>query len=261
MALYVALYDIYPGDRRALERMLEKEAARRLSQNHGGDGNSADDDYIYLESYGSVDALFKMPHRYDLFIIDGTNSEEDGLIHGEMNFEILRRLRMQEIDAPVALFFRDISVIGEKSTKDMGAVRLFQKMPLLKEIQELCDWAFDNKKPAGGHIELRGAKETVYVQPKEIIYMENCGSALKCYLTGDRELSLLMNVDFFLDSLGDENKNKSGLLKAAKDLIVNTTHIVRFKGSELLLDTGLALEIGFRDRLLYKKQLMNCLKR
>lgn len=260
MALYVALYDIHPGDRRAFERMFEKEAARRLSEKNHGNGNCADDDYIYLESYGSVEALFKMPQRYDLFVIDGTNSEEDGLIHGEMNFEILRRLRKLEIEVPVVLFFRDISVAEGKSTEDSGRVRLMQKMPLLAELKEICDWAFENKKPVMGHIELRGAKETIYVHPEEIVYMENTGSFLKCCLTGDRELSMLMNADYFLDSLGGENKKKSGLLKAAKDLIVNTSHIVRFKGSELLLDTGLALQIGFADRLLYKKQIVESLK-
>ncbi len=59
MTIYLAICDNNIADRKQLERLLEREKDRRLRENN---------DVLYIDSFGSEEALLATPVKYDIFL-------------------------------------------------------------------------------------------------------------------------------------------------------------------------------------------------
>ena len=87
MTIYVAICDNNIADRKQTERLLEREKDKRLHDCG---------DVLYIDSFGSEEALMATPIRYDIFFIDVTESSANGM-------DVAKRLRLKGIIAPIVL--------------------------------------------------------------------------------------------------------------------------------------------------------------
>ena len=68
MALYIAILDDNPAERKQFERLLSREASARTSSG----------EVIYIDSYGNEESLSSIVLKYDLIFIDISDSKRDG---------------------------------------------------------------------------------------------------------------------------------------------------------------------------------------
>ena len=70
MAVFIAICDDDPADRKQFERLLSREKDARLKN----------DEVIYFDTYGSEEALLPYFMKYDLFLIDISLCSRDGMM-------------------------------------------------------------------------------------------------------------------------------------------------------------------------------------
>ena len=85
MTAYIAICGDNAADRKHLER---REKDSRLATSY---------DVLYIDSFGSEEALLATPIKYDIFLVDLAEGSDSAL-------NVAIKLRSRGIDAPVALF-------------------------------------------------------------------------------------------------------------------------------------------------------------
>ena len=151
MTVYIAICDNNAADRKQLERLLDREKDKRLHENS---------DVMYIDSFGSEEALLATPVRYDIFFIDVTEGASNGM-------EIARKLRQRGISAPIVLCE---STINYTSYVNAPEDLVYIEKPInAGQISHLTDVALDNTRHRTPLIEIRCQKETRFIQYDELI--------------------------------------------------------------------------------------------
>lgn len=123
MAVYIALCDDNIADRKHLERLLGREHDKR----------NAEGIPLYIDSFGSKEALLRTPNRYDLFLLDLTHAKgADGL-------SAAREIRLLGIDAEIVLICSTVNYRERAGSEDDF---LFRDQPITQnDISELISLA------------------------------------------------------------------------------------------------------------------------
>lgn len=237
MAIYIAVYDVHPGYRKHFERLLNRE----------GDERKASGEVLYIDSYGSVEALLSTPMKYDLFIIDAV----DSVLYptGSINDEIADKIRHIGSEAPIALFFPE-EVTGPVSTSRTHC-RCFKK-PVAKEIiSDIVEWAHLRKEQRVPRLELRGDKNTFYVTPDEILYATSQNICVDVVLTEDRTVHLHCDL-VELSVMTDDYKC---FLEIGRDALINMNAVTDFDGHTISMTDGTTIPVSFFDSSKISEQL------
>lgn len=203
MTIYIAICDNNVADRKHLERLLEREKDSRLKN---------DFDVLYIDSFGSEDALMQTPIKYDMFFIDVTEGAHNGM-------EIAKSLRQKGIIAPIVLCKSTVSYTSfVNSPKEL----IFIDKPLnAGQITHLVDVALDKSGKKIPLMEIRCQHETRFIKHTELI------RAIKkeAFLT---ELSLsdgsFLKVNDSIDNLYLQCRQYDCFVRCKKD-IVNVLHV------------------------------------
>ncbi|MBO6111754.1 MAG: hypothetical protein J6P45_01735 [Lachnospiraceae bacterium] len=229
MSLFIAILDDEPADRKQSERLLSRERDVRIKNN----------EVIYFDTYGSKDALLPYCSKYDLFLIDISHSTQDGMMaavdlteHGAKGRMVLASSR-----------------IDYKAKYGAHEDFIFIEKPLYqKHFSELIDIAYKHKEKQAPRIELRGEKDTIYVEPDEIIYLR----AQKYYtivaLTGDRTFHLsesLQQIGHFLD--------RRMFLDLDAKTTINLKHVISRNGNSFKMSDNAVLKFNIFNKSRIKK--------
>ena len=151
MTAYIAICDNNIADRKQLERLFEREKDARLRDDY---------DVLYIDSFGSEEALMATPIRYDLFFIDMTEDEASGI-------KIAEKLRQRGIAAPIVLCEGAVSYSSYvNSPEDI----IFIEKPLSQgQISNLTDVALEWVRKKTPLIEVRCQKDTRFIRYEELI--------------------------------------------------------------------------------------------
>jgi|GEM_PF-3999681 len=225
MSIYVAIYDIYPGDRKHLERLLERESDKRKA-----DGNT-----IYAESFGSVESMLETPMKYTLFIVDAAETEADAA--NNINWEIAAKIREHGCTAPIILGYRPEFTLPEDKPEDN--IYTYSKDITPQQISEYIDKVIATKNDAVKTYEIRDKNTTYYVEPSDIIYAKAEGTSIMVYLTGNRRAHVLSTLENFMEPF---QKNKA-FLASGKTEIFNMDHIIGITGQGMS-DRGFRMSDG-----------------
>ena len=151
MTVYIAICDNNAADRKHLERMLEREKDIRLKENY---------DVLYIDSFGSEEALMQTPIKYDIFFIDITEGSRNGM-------DIAKALRNKGISSPIVLCE---STVNYTSYVNAPKELVFINKPLnAGQISHLVDVAFERSKTKLPLIEIRCQKETRFIDYTELV--------------------------------------------------------------------------------------------
>lgn len=230
MALYIAVYDIHPADRKHFERLLNREADKRKQTG----------ETLYVEVFGSQTALLSTPHKYDLFIIDSVDPVLSPT--GTVNLDTANVIRETGSASPIAMFFPD-DVTGPVSTS-ISHARTFKKPVTSDVISSIIDWAVLRKSERVPKLELRGDTKTLFVTPDEFLYAVDRGrNAIDIVLTEDRSIHLtgdLIEVSVMLDS-------HDNYLEVGRHSIINMDHVSSFDGHSFTMKNGEMIQTSFFD--------------
>lgn len=214
MALYVAVCDSNAADRKQLERLLTRE--NDIRQQTSG--------VIYIDSYGSRNALMNTPIKYDLFLIDIISEQHNGMT-------IAKELRAMGILAPIVLCSSNIdyTAFGNPASH----ITCLQKPISKGQLSHLLDMAIEHAKEKTPLIEIRGENETHFVSHLDFV----------CACPKDHQIEITLKSGSTLYMLGSMNELEL-LIKPyhcfiyCKNTLVNLHHITGNVRNSFILSTG-----------------------
>ncbi len=224
MALYIAVCDDSVADRKQLERLLSRE----------NDSRQAKTGVIYIDSFGSREALMHTPIKYDLFFIDIANGPLNGM-------DIATELRASGIGAQIILCN---SLIDYTAFHSPAANITYLTKPITKEqLAQILDIAIERAKTKTPLIEIRGEKEKHFINHLDLIYA----------VQKEHLVELSMKNGSFLSMLGTMAELEV-LVKPyrcfiyCKNVLVNLHHVTGDQGNSFLLTTGQAMPFSIFKR-------------
>jgi len=182
MTIYIAICDDNIADRKHLERLLEREKDSRLKSKG---------DVLYIESFGSEEALMRTPVKYDMFYIDMTTEGNNGM-------ELAKSLRKNGILAPIVLC---TSTIAYSSYVNIPSELSIIDKPLSQgQISHLTDFASDWTTRKVPLFELRCQGETYFVPYTDIVKVSPLGKFTTSVSLSDGRIITVMSAFQFLYS-------------------------------------------------------------
>ncbi|MFT3984410.1 MAG: response regulator [Lachnospiraceae bacterium] len=224
MALYIAVCDDSVADRKQLERLLSRE----------NDSRQVKTGVIYIDSFGSREALMHTPIKYDLFFIDITNAPLNGM-------DIAKELRASGISAPIILCSSLIDYTAFCSSAEN--ITCLTKPITKGQLAHILDIAIERAKTKTPLIEIRGEKEKHFINHLDLVYA----------MQKEHLVELSMKNGSILFMLGTMAELEV-LIKPyrcfiyCKNVLVNLHHVTGDKGNSFLLTTGQAMPFSIFKR-------------
>ncbi|MBR6328102.1 MAG: hypothetical protein IKR68_00470 [Lachnospiraceae bacterium] len=208
MTFNAAVFDVHPGDRRQMERILGKEKEARASSGVT----------LYSESFGSTGSLLVYPMKHDIFFIDAADSAVS--TDGSINIETAREIRAAGVVAPIVLFYRE-DIDMPPLPDDLENVVTFKKPITTAFVRSVLDKRTAEKATLPVRYEIRGGKETYYVYDYEIMYALPAGRFTDVYLTEGRKVHVMESLKGF----GGQFEKKKSLKLIGSGFVINLEHI------------------------------------
>lgn len=219
--MHIAICDDNIADRKQLERLLDRESDRR--KNTSG--------VFFCDSYGNSEHLSRNPMPYELFFLDMTSEEPDGL-------SFAMELRHLGVTAPIALCSSSINyqeALKKLPEQERPADLLFTDKPIkVADLTAIIDEALHLGSNRASTIELRSDRTTIYAYEDDIAYVTSKNAYLTVHLTDGRDVTMLDTVSNFYSMI----KNYKHLVLVSERAIINAAHVLKMSGLKVTMDDG-----------------------
>lgn len=219
--MHIAICDDNIADRKQLERLLDRESDRR--KNTSG--------VFFCDSYGNSEHLSRNPMPYELFFLDMTSEEPDGL-------SFAMELRHLGVTAPIALCSSSINyqeAFKKLPEQERPADLLFIDKPIkVADLTAIIDEALHLGSNRASTIELRSDRTTIYAYEDDIAYVTSKNAYLTVHLTDGRDVTMLDTVSNFYSMI----KNYKHLVLVSERAIINAAHVQKMSGLKVTMDDG-----------------------
>jgi len=215
MTIYIAVCDDNIADRKHIERLLEREKDARLKVNG---------DVLYIESFGSSEALLKTPVKYDMFIVDITESS----LHG---MEVAKTLRSKGIIAPITLFSSKIDY--KLFSNEPEQILHLDKPATQGQISHIVDMADNWSRSKPQLIEIHGKLETVFLPHVELVRAVQRSGYTEISTADGKYIEMPVSLKHFKRDLSSFD-----CFIPCKKSVVNIHHIVGRDGKVLTLSNN-----------------------
>lgn len=226
--MHIAICDDQIADRKQLERLLGRESDARM----GSTGN------LYIDSFGSHEALMHAPMMYDLFFIDYASEN----LTGE---SIAKRLRAAGVTAPIALMSGKTDY---KSFVTLPEGILHISKPILKkDLSDIISLGLDIAANKESSISIQGDFGTLYFAESNINYIQEGKHTIYIH-TGDGRVETLPGK--IEDVLHTFECNKKFFFIGKT--IVNFTQVETVKFGKIIFKKGETLSVSPFHNAYYK---------
>lgn len=216
MTIYIAICDNNIADRKQLERLLSREKDARLAKNY---------DVLYIDSYGSEEALMSTPIKYDIFFVDMTEGASNGM-------EIAKKLRQRGVGAPIVLCE---STINYSSYVNAPEDIIYIEKPVnAGQVSHLTDVAFEWSKKKPPLIEVRCQSTTRFIRYDELVMATPVDKFVTRLALSNGEY---VDMADSISSLYKQCASFRCFIKCRKNL-VNITHIRNAEDNGFILSNG-----------------------
>lgn len=230
MAIYLAICDDNIAQRKQTERLLGREKDSRLKDRN---------EVLYIESFGSSDALLRTPVKYDMFFIDLTNESQNGM-------DIANILRQKGIIAPIVLCS---STINYKAMSCKLSEIYHLDMPVNQNtISSMIDKAVEWSKSKPALIEIRGSEITHYVGCHDIIKAHSVNERLVTVQLVDG--SIIESTDSIINFYNDVNIYSHFIFTGKS--IINANHVDSVAAAGFKMNDGEIVKCN----ILYKRKAL-----
>ena len=216
-SLSVALFDTNFGERKQMERLLDRESDRRT--------NSCP---IYTTTFGNPDTLLNTQRIYDAYFLDIPSKPYSA-------YDLAKDLRLKDIASPIIFL---CSSMDYRECEPKLSNTFFMDKPVLVAdltamVEELIQQKVENYVPT---IEIRSITKTHYLTEREIVYCEN--------RKGTRNITIhlqdgsTMFTENDIDNLLSELEPLGQFYMANNRIIVNARYVARTTFFRVYLQTG-----------------------
>lgn len=224
--MYIAIADSSVGDRKQMERLLERESDKRISTTG----------VFYIETFGSSEALLNSPSVYDAYFLDVTDK-------GNNSYDIATKIRNKGILSPIVYC---ISSIDYHNCGEMLANSVFINKPIkVAELSLVLDQILkqkqDNLIPT---IEFRDSNKSFYLEEKEIIYMTGGDYSITIMLSN----GTVRTANGFIENIWNDVSNFDSFLPINSKTIINARYVKEIAGMSIIMTDGVRLKMNFMHR-------------
>lgn len=223
--LHVALCDSDPGDRRQMERLLNRESDKRINTTG----------VFYIDTFGSAEAIINTPMLYDAYFLDVTDKVCN-------SYDIASALREKGILAPIIYC---ISEIDYRQSGELLSNSVFLNKPIkAEELSLVLDEIIDQKKESYiPTIELRNNYDTFYIEEKDVVYFKGDGYTVTAHMTDGS----VKKANTFIGSLWHDIYFYPTMELANKNTIINVRHTAGVGLASATMDDGTIIKckLGF----------------
>ena len=216
-SLSVALFDTNFGDRKQMERLLERESDKRTETCP-----------IYTTTFGNSDTLLNTQRIYDAYFLDIPDASYSA-------YDLANDLRLKDIASPI------IFMCSSMNYRECGrepANSFFMNKPILvadlnSMVEELIQQKVENYVPA---IEIRDITKTHYLTEREIVYCENIKRTRN--ITIHLQDGTTMFTENDIDNLLSELMPLGQFFMANNQIIVNARYVAKTTFFKVYMQNG-----------------------
>ena len=183
-SLSIALFDTNFGERKQMERLLDRESDRR--------GETCS---IYTTTFGNKDTLLNTQRIYDAYFLDIPDDSYSA-------YDLAKDLRLKDIASPI--IFLCSSMNYRECGRELSNTFFMDKPVLVANLtamtEELLQQKAENYVPS---IEIRDITKTHYLTEREIVYCENSKRTrnITIHLQDGSTMCAENDIDNFLSEL------------------------------------------------------------
>lgn len=230
--MHIAVYDDNLVDRNQTNRLLTRISDER--KKNGLEG-------YFIDLFGNFESLKHSIAMYDAIILDIVDEEIKG-------HEIAEKINDIGINGKIILCISKIdyrTVINEKDILNYLYINKPLKIPELKDVLEVCEFAKLNRVPK---IELRSDTETIYITADEFMY---------AYVSEPGKITAVLSFEKSLTFLSDIDSLKRNvdifkeIIQANTTTLINVNHIKNISTFSVEMDDDTTFRTlpGFRKRV------------
>lgn len=216
-SLAVALFDTNYGERKQMERLLERESDKR--------GESCS---IYTTTFGNKDTLLNTQRIYDAYFLDIPDTTYSA-------YDLAKELRLKDIASPIIFC---CSAMDYRTSGRELSNSFFMDKPILtgdleQMIEALLQQKIENYIPS---IEIRDITKTHYLTEREIVYCSNKkqGRNITIHLQDGSTMLTENDMDNFLSELEPLGQ----FFMVNNNTIVNARYVAKTTFIKVHLQTG-----------------------
>ncbi len=216
-SLSIALYDTNFGERKQMERLLDRESDRR--------GETCS---IYTTTFGNKDTLLNTQRIYDAYFLDIPDEQYSA-------YDLAKDLRLKDIASPI--IFLCSSMNYRECGRELSNTFFMDKPVLVADltamIEELLQQKAENYVPS---IEIRDITKTHYLTEREIVYCENIKHTRN--ITIHLQDGSTMFTENDIDNLLSELEPLGQFFMANNQIIVNARYVDKTTFFRVYLQNG-----------------------
>ncbi len=226
MALYIAIIDDDPANRKQYERLLKREA----------DARAASGEVLYIDTYGDEKAALPYIMKYDLLFIDIVNTTHSAASIAETFLE-------KGVTAPIVLCLNDSDT--EENYRNDNRF-LYHKNPLWqRDFSDYVDISIKEKAKRPMLIELRNETDTIYIQPNDILYAQQNGGYMDITFKNSKKFKLLGDAARLKDLLYN---CEPVFLETSKDTVLNMRYVISHSHNSFKMSDGAIINYSFFNK-------------
>lgn len=216
-SLSIALFDTNFGERKQMERLLDRESDRR--------GETCS---IYTTTFGNKDTLLNTQRIYDAYFLDIPDDSYSA-------YDLAKDLRLKDIASPI--IFLCSSMNYRECGRELSNTFFMDKPVLVADLtamtEELLQQKAENYVPS---IEIRDITKTHYLTEREIVYCENSKRTrnITIHLQDGSTMFTENDIDNFLSELEPLGQ----FFMANNHVIVNARYVDKTTFFRVYLKSG-----------------------
>lgn len=216
-SLSVALFDTNFGDRKQMERLLERESDKRTESCP-----------IYTTTFGNKDTLLNTQRIFDAYFLDIPDESYSA-------YDLAKDLRLKDIASPI--IFLCSSMNYRECGRELSNTFFMDKPILVADlgcmIEELIQQKVENYIPA---IEIRSITKTSYLTEREIVYCEHQKHTrnITIHLQDGTTMFTENDIDNFLSELEPLGQ----FFMANNHIIVNARYVAKTSFFKVYMQNG-----------------------
>lgn len=216
-SLSIALFDTNFGERKQMERLLDRESDRR--------GETCS---IYTTTFGNKDTLLNTQRIYDAYFLDIPDDSYSA-------YDLAKDLRLKDIASPI--IFLCSSMNYRECGRELSNTFFMDKPVLVADLtamtEELLQQKAENYVPS---IEIRDITKTHYLTEREIVYCENSKRTrnITIHLQDGSTMFAENDIDNFLSELEPLGQ----FFMANNHVIVNARYVDKTTFFRVYLKSG-----------------------
>lgn len=231
--MHLAICDDDIAHRKHFERLMKRES----------DVRTAEATPLYIDSFGSEEALFYAPRQYDIIFLAVHNLPVTDL-------ELAKKLRSLQVQVPIVI----VRIPGREypDTSELKDIYYISNPLNPSEIHQMISIAGVFSQNASHLYEIHGIYETKYLSEEMILYANvRDNGKYSLHLTDGTQLDCDMPlIDFYYMVLNDIAFADTG-----KNAIINLRYLEKILFSKLVLKGSVTLPVSLSQKGTLRKQL------